>query len=107
MKILKSNYKIFSNFAICPADPPVPKWIEIRNHLTLIWFITAMLSSTCTSFVYFIKYFKVDLEAALYAFSETPASFMVLYTALMAFVLRNDIKQIFDDFQHFYESSKL
>lgn len=105
MKPLELNYQAFVSLYICPPNEGSSIRIKSKNiafSALVILFLSVSLISTT---VFIVKNFATDLESTLIAGYQFGGSF-ALYTLLASYVLRHEMKQIFDDFQAFFDKSK-
>lgn len=107
MKPLHENYRIFVLLGICPPDKPITHQMRWLNVTILISFPAIMLFMLTGSFVFIVKHILTDLAMAICACFQIGAVGMALYLFITAYVKRNDLKEIFDNYQAFYNTSKL
>lgn len=107
MKPLEQSFKTFVLLCICPPDPTADKWIKLRNFSFLSLAISFVLLGNISSITFIMKYIGTDLENSLFACLQVAALTETIYTIFVALLIRNKITMIFDEFQTFYDSSKI
>lgn len=106
MKPLELNYQAFVLLCICPPNAGSSIWIKLKkiaySVLTVLTLSTAIISTTA----FIVKNFATNLERTLIAGYQFGSLFYFLYTLLVSYTVRHEIKQIFDDFKAFFDKSK-
>lgn len=74
-------------------------------------FITLMalfflFTANVASFWFIFNYMKTDVISSLFAGYQAAALCEALYTLITAYILRDEIQEIFDIFEDFYELSE-
>lgn len=106
MKPLQDSYNIFVHLCICPPIKLISRRKKMFNIFLSIFCPTLLIIGLIGSFVYFIRNFRSDLASTICAINQIFGTLIGLYTLFMAHVKRRDIKQMFDNFQTFYDASK-
>lgn len=106
MKLLQEIYQSFMLLGICPPEQSISHWMTILHIFISVFCACFSLGGLISSTVFCIKHFSIDLESSIYAFSTITSSTMSLYSLIIAHIKRNDIKQMFNDFQTFEKTGK-
>lgn len=103
---LNRSYQLFTLLCICPTDPLANRWIKLKYISFSISAIGVVFLGNISSYIFIGKYLKINLVDSLYACLQSAGFTTALLTLLTAFIQRNKIMNIFNDFQNFYDSSK-
>lgn len=105
MKPLGKSYNIFVLLCILPLDPGANKWVKFRNISFAVSTFLGLFFALIAS-IFFVEYnILTSLSDALYGVLQVAPISGVLYTTIIAHVLRDDIEAVFVNFQKFYDSS--
>lgn len=108
MEPLQQIYEIFTYLGIYPLNKnPLCRWRKSFQILISLTVFTILLISLISSTVYFIKKFSIDLVNAICAAYQIVGAGTNLYSFIIAHRKRHDLKEIFNEFQTFYDASKL
>lgn len=103
---LERSFQMFTYLCICPTEPSTKRWIKIRNISIAIVTMLALCTSNIASMVFVKNNIFTDLPDALYGVLQVAPLTAVIYTFAMAYVLRDDIQNVFVAYQQFYDFSK-
>lgn len=106
MKVLEHSYQILVLLCVCPPDDPTNKWIQRRNAILAVLTIVLIMVPNVASIIFMVQYFTIDLASAFCACYQAAALTKCIYTLIVAYIIRNEVKKAFDALQAFYESSK-
>lgn len=104
MTVLETNKQIFELLCVYNTSNSKTKLISyLLSAFILIFESLAMVGSV----LFVIVFVKNDLENSLYALFQSFALGSVIYTLISAYVVRDDIMDIFDKFQQISYASKI
>lgn len=106
MKPLKANYRIFEFLAICPSFEQ-RKWKKLLELLILRFCLTMFFITFIAGSTFFFEKILTDLIKALAAFFQISAAITIFYVLIIANTKRNELKDIFTEFQAFYDACKI
>lgn len=106
MKPLELNYQAFASLCICPPNAGSSIWIKLKNIAFSVSAVLAIFVAVISTTAYAVKNFTTNLERTLIASYQFGSFSYTLYTLLASYAARHEIKDIFDDFQAFFDNSK-
>lgn len=106
IKPLQTNRLIMTWLCLCHEDEATSKWKKLAYIICALTLSFAFFSMSVVSVTFVVKYFKVDLEEALYAVFQVSGYFAQIYTMISAFILRNEISGIFLKLYDIYDACK-
>lgn len=106
MKTLLAIYRAFVLLHICPPDKTISRWMKLLNILLFVMCPLTSFIVVAGSFIYFIKYFSIDLANAIGACFQICGQGTTCCSFLIAYVKRNDLEKIFNIIQQFFDASK-
>lgn len=106
MKPLSEIYKTFAMFGICPPIKPISFRIKLLQISILICCITGCFLLLIASAIFIIKNFSTDLTSAISAVFQISGLSNIVYSFILAHIKHDEINDIFDEFQIFYDTSK-
>lgn len=104
MKPLSTPQKIFILFCVWPADEV--GWKKVACGIFTVANILANLVGLLASAAFFLKYVSIDLEVSLYGLFTVFGFAIAMYAALVVFVYRHKICNIFEKLSKIYDESK-
>lgn len=107
MKPLRESYQLFVFFYVCPPDKPICRWLKLINHFLTISCVIVLFMALISSGIFVIKNFSTDLANAICAYYQIAGLISSIYSIITSYIKRADIKKIFDNFQLFYDASKI
>lgn len=105
MRPLETNRFVLTLVHVYPADESVNKWQKRAYAMFGVIVISLNLSAFLMGGSFFLKHQSIDLEQALFALVQMPATASLSYIALTTFFLRHRITAIFNRLSSIYESS--
>lgn len=106
MKPLEKNYKTFTLLGICPPAKSISFWMKLQIVIVSILCPTVECIALISSSVFVSNSFSNDLSNAICATFQIAAVVAALNALIMAYIKRNDLHEIFVDFQIFYDARK-
>lgn len=107
MKPLKESYRILAMLGICPPLQPISCCKKLfQNSILILWAIGLFLYFIA-SLAFLIKSISIDLTSVISTIFQLSAIITALYSLTTAYIKRNELKNMFDAFQIFYDASKL
>lgn len=106
MKPLKENYKILVFFGICPPAKLINRRMKLLITVISILCPTIECIAFIASSIYVAKSLSIDLTSAICAFYQIAALIASFSALIMAYISRQDVKKMFDNFEGFYNASK-
>lgn len=106
MKPFKENYRIFALLGFFPSEKRPIRWKKILKLSILIFFATEITILLFASAVFALNIFSTDRTSAIAACFQICGLITVQFSLISAYIKRNELKEIFDQFQTFYDTSK-
>lgn len=103
---LVTNRRVLQWLCVYPADENTSKSQQFAYILFTFIVFGGILVCFISSFFYFSKYYKTDLESALYTISQISGAIAIMYTIIITLFSRRGFVKIFHGLHHIYESSK-
>lgn len=108
MKVLVTNYRVFTWFRVCPSEEPI-SWCRnfVYSSLIPIIFI-ASVTITATSSAYFrTTILSHNMEESLFLFIYIVGFINSIYLIIVTFILRHKITRLFKSLSGIFEESKI
>lgn len=106
MKAFYLNYRILSWLYVCPPKEPISPWMKFRSILLasiviITFIIISVLSAISTRYN-----FPDNLEIALFSISHLVPTVTQFYTLIVAYLLRDELAEIFPKYQRIIDKCK-
>lgn len=105
MKPLVTNQRVLTWLNVCPVEETATKREKNLYFTFNVFILIIALGMMIGSVLFLIKYWSIDLEAALLAFFQISVMFGFLYMTLTAYVLRQKITAIFTNLTDIFNES--
>lgn len=106
MKPLKETYWIFGLLSICPLIESMDRWKKMLKIWILILYVAGLFLLLIASLAFVKQSYSTDLTSAISTCFQISGSISTLYSLITAHIKRKVLKNIFDEFQTFYDASK-
>lgn len=105
MKPLATNRRVLNWLCICPFDQNTSIWQKALVVASTWFLFTSEISCAVSSVVFFINNVSVALEDSVCAIMQIAGISSVVYTWMVAFILRDGINRILKTLDEIYEES--
>lgn len=106
MQPLKTAQRVLTWLCVYPADESASKWMKLAYLICYLSVLLGNFGNLTAGAAYFVKYLSIDLEKALYAFSQMGALLTSAYIIVTLLLLRHRIVVVFDGLAKIYAECK-
>lgn len=106
MEPLKTTRLVLTWLCVYPADESTSRWKKLAYLMCYLSVLLGNIGNLAAGAAYFIKYLLIDLEKALFAFSQMGALITSAYIIVTLLYLRHRIEVVFDGLAKIYAECK-
>lgn len=106
MKPLQEIYQIFVLFSICSSKKRIGLQWKFFHAFISLFSLIVQIVTFIASFNFVIKYFSIDLTNSICAFYQIAGTGIAIYTIIISHIKCDNLKEIFDIYQSFYNACK-